>query len=39
MNSVKVEQDTSREAIKLTYRFASFDNTHAPQTANPQHFC
>ena len=39
MNSVKVEQDTSREAIKLTYRFASFDNTYAPQTESPQRLC
>jgi hypothetical protein len=34
MNLVAVEHGTSRVAIKLTYRFASFDNTHAPQTAS-----
>jgi hypothetical protein len=39
MNAVEVEQGTSRVATKLTYRFASFGNTHAPQTASPQRFC
>ena len=39
MNLVEVEQGTSRVATKLTYRFASFDDTHAPQTASPQRFC
>jgi hypothetical protein len=39
MKAVEVEQGTSRVATKLTYRFASFGNTHAPQTASPQRFC
>ena len=39
MNLIEVEQRTSRVATKLTYRFASFGNTYAPQTASPQRFC
>ena len=39
MNAVEVEQGTSRVATKLTYRFASFGNTHAPETATPQRIC
>jgi hypothetical protein len=39
MNLVEVEQGISRVATKLTYRFASFGNTDAPQTASPQRFC
>ena len=39
MNLVEVEQGTSRVATKQNYRFASFRNTYAPQTASPQRLC
>lgn len=38
MNAEEIEQDTHRLATKLTFRFATTGNTHAPQITSPWRF-
>ena len=38
MNAVEIEQAISELATKVTFRLASFDNTHASQTTRAWRF-